>query len=124
MLFLDTHVVVWLHDRREELFSAAAHSAIDQNELAISPIVRLELEYLYETSRIRIRARDILAYLSRTVDLRSDAALFAEVIERAMRMKWTRDPFDRILTAQADLTDSPLLTKDRRIHTHYPNALW
>ena len=39
-------------------------------------------------------------------------------------MKWTRDPFDRLITAQAALDDSPLLTKDDTIHTYYPEAVW
>ena len=39
-------------------------------------------------------------------------------------MKWTRDPFDRLITAQAAVDDSPLLTKDDTIHTYYPKAVW
>lgn len=124
MLFLDTHVVVWLYEKRQDLFSQTAHEAVEQHDLCVSPIVHLELEYLFETNRMNVRAGEVTEYLSRVVELRTDSGLFAEVVARATRMKWTRDPFDRVITAHADLTDSPLLTRDRRIHTHYPNAVW
>ncbi|HPQ42427.1 MAG TPA: PIN domain-containing protein [bacterium] len=48
-MFLDTHVVVWLYEGRTELFTDAARNAIDANDLAISPMVLLELAYLEET---------------------------------------------------------------------------
>ena len=41
-----------------------------------------------------------------------------------MGVKWTRDPFDRIITAQAELCGAKLLTKDRTIHNYYVNAAW
>ncbi|MCF7950382.1 MAG: hypothetical protein K9L57_01970 [Spirochaetaceae bacterium] len=40
------------------------------------------------------------------------------------RHKWTRDPFDRLITAQADIQAASLLTKDGTIRTHYPKAVW
>jgi len=71
-----------------------------------------------------VRSRDIIEYLSRAVQLKEDSSPFAQIVERATRVKWTRDPVDRILTAHADLLDAQLLTKDRRIHSHYANAVW
>ena len=37
---------------------------------------------------------------------------------------WTRDPFDRMIVAQAALREAPLLTKDRVLHEHYDRAVW
>lgn len=36
-------------------------------------------------------------------------------ISEAMRISWTRDPFDRIITAAAMIHQAPLLTKDEMI---------
>jgi PIN domain nuclease of toxin-antitoxin system len=36
----------------------------------------------------------------------------------------SRDPFDRIITAHAHLTSSPVLTKDESIRQHYRHAFW
>jgi PIN domain nuclease of toxin-antitoxin system len=41
-----------------------------------------------------------------------------------MLQTWTRDPFDRIIVAQARLRGAPLLTKDRTIQTHHAEAFW
>jgi PIN domain nuclease of toxin-antitoxin system len=38
-------------------------------------------------------------------------------------MKWTRDPFDRIIAAQAAVDATPLLTRDRIILSNYPHAI-
>ncbi|MDC7234870.1 MAG: hypothetical protein PQJ58_16670 [Spirochaetales bacterium] len=39
-------------------------------------------------------------------------------------MKWTRDPFDRIITAQADFHESSLLTRDTIITENYSRSCW
>jgi PIN domain nuclease of toxin-antitoxin system len=37
---------------------------------------------------------------------------------------WTRDPFDRIITAQDMVSHAPLITKDGAILSHYKRAIW
>jgi len=39
-------------------------------------------------------------------------------------LSWTRDPFDRVITAQAATDGSSLITKDEIILHHYENAVW
>lgn len=124
MLYLDTHVVVWLYERDEERLSGRPRELIEEHELLISPIVLLELEYLYETRRITLPGRAVFEDLEERVQLRLCSRGFAEVVRRAAGIRWTRDPFDRIITAQAAAADALLLTKDGDIHTHYPNAVW
>jgi PIN domain nuclease of toxin-antitoxin system len=38
--------------------------------------------------------------------------------------RWTRDPFDRIIVAHADVVSAPLLTKDQAIRRNYRRAFW
>jgi PIN domain nuclease of toxin-antitoxin system len=43
----------------------------------------------------------------------------------ALRVKWTREPGDRIIVANAIANnEAPLVTSDLRINTQYPNAIW
>ncbi len=49
-------------------------------------------------------------------------AAFERVVETAERQAWMRDPFDRLIVAQASLAAAPLLTKDRTIREHYAKA--
>jgi PIN domain nuclease of toxin-antitoxin system len=46
------------------------------------------------------------------------------LIEKAMAENWTRDPFDRLITAHAKIESAYLITKDKSILSHYDNALW
>jgi PIN domain nuclease of toxin-antitoxin system len=51
VIHLDTHVVAWLFAGRLDLLSEPARSVIEAEDLVISPMVILELEYLFEINR-------------------------------------------------------------------------
>lgn len=124
MVFLDTHAVVWLYNKDLDRFGSDSLDLLERENLYISPAVLLELEYLYEIGRIKENGRKITNYLKERIGLETDPLSFLPVSERACAMKWTRDPFDRLITAQADFHNSVLLTKDRTITENYPRALW
>ncbi len=123
-MYLDTHVVIWLYQKDEKRISRMARELIESRDLLVSPMVLLELEYLFETGRIGAKAAEIHDYLHATIQIGVCSKPFAAVVRKAIGMKWTRDPFDRLITAQAALDESPLLTKDDTIHTYYPEAVW
>ena len=121
---LDTHVVVWLYTGETEQLSTAAVDAIEQHPLEISPMVQLELSYLHEIDRLTIGGADIVADLERRVGLRrSDLALEA-LVDTAASLTWTRDPFDRLIVADALVAGAALITKDRTIHDRTTIAVW
>ncbi len=124
MIYLDTHVVVWLFAGELKSFSANALNAMQENDLCISPMVRLELQYLFEIERTKLPAEQVLNELKRTIGLTICDLPFLRVIEEAEARSWTRDPFDRIIVAQAALQKSPLVTKDQSILRHYPLSIW
>lgn len=124
MLFLDTHVLVSLYRGSKELFSETAQRELQSNELVISPIVLLELQYLYEAKKIRAKSAAIFSELQKTIGVRV-AQHDGEVVTRAaIPLSWTRDPFDRIIVGHALSQKAKLLTKDRAILRHYPRAVW
>ena len=124
MIYLDTHVVVWLYAGRADLIPPAARSLIDGNDLLISPIVGLELQYLYESSKTTEPGAPVIQALAREIGLRRCDLVFADIVDAALQETWTRDPFDRTIVAQARLRAAPLLTKDRHIQQHYDGAVW
>lgn len=124
MIHLDTHVVVWLYEKKRELFSAKALTLINGEDLAISPMVVLELQYLFEIDRIRARAKVIFDYLHDYIGLAQDTASFQRVSEKALELSWTRDPFDRLIVAQASCQSARLLTKDTQIRKNFSSAVW
>lgn len=123
MIYLDTHVVVWLYAGLVEKLSQPARALINEHEIEISPIVRLELQYLHEIGRVTEDANVIVTDLSSRIGLNVCTKRF-NAISRAIALSWTRDPFDRLIVANADLNDNILVSKDQDILDHYRHARW
>lgn len=124
MIYLDTHVVVWLYAGQLERFSDELQSLMNEEDLLISPIVQLELQYLYEIERITDGAQTILTDLVARIGLQICDKRFQAVVREATAVSWTRDPFDRLIVANASLNDNILLSKDQAILDNYPQAKW
>jgi PIN domain nuclease of toxin-antitoxin system len=123
--YLDTHVAAWLYGMGAEALSANARRVIEEAaELRISPMVRLELQYLYETGRVTREALVVIDELQSRLGLKICESAFSSVVQEASKQNWTCDPFDRIIVAQAWLNNSPLITQDEAIHSHYAPAIW
>jgi PIN domain nuclease of toxin-antitoxin system len=121
---LDTHVVAWLFAGRADLLSARARAEIEEGDLVISPVVVLELQYLWETKRTTEPASVVVDDLASRIGLGLSQAPFPAVTRKAVDLAWTRDPFDRLLVAQAALDGARLVTKDRVIRNHYAASVW
>lgn len=124
LTYLDTHVAAWLYAGKLELIPPPAKTLLAGSDLVISPMVVLELQYLFEIGRTRSPARDVVAALRTEIGLKVCDLPFATVADRALDLTWTRDPFDRLIVSQAALREAPLLSKDGSIHEHYPRAVW
>lgn len=124
MIYLDTHVVVWLYVGLSEKFSQQTKELINENEIYISTIVRLELQYLYEIQRLTDESNTIVSDLSNRIGLKVCDKNFNTIIAQSLEITWTRDPFDRIITANATLNNNILVTKDQNILDNYTNAKW
>jgi len=124
LIYLDTHIVVWLYAGHTQKFSQLAKELINEHEITISPIVRLELCYLHEISRVSEEANAIVTDLSSRIGLKVCHKNFEAIVNQATSFSWTRDPFDRIIVANASLGNNTLITKDQNILEHYPYARW
>lgn len=124
LIYLDTHVVVWLYTGQVKKLSADVRDLINENPIYISAIVRLELQYLYDIKRVTDEANEILLDLSDRIGLKICDKSFNSIIGRALDLSWTRDPFDRIIVANALLNNCILVTKDQLILENYANAKW
>jgi PIN domain nuclease of toxin-antitoxin system len=56
--------------------------------------------------------------------LNVSSAPFPRVIASARELRWTRDAFDRLITAQAMHEGALLVTRDRRIRDNFAGAVW
>ena len=125
MIYLDTHVLVWLYASAGKKISSRASTAIEaENELRISPMVLLEIDFLHEIKRITVGSKEIYTYLHRHIGLNVCDQPFVEIVSAAADQSWTRDPFDRLIVAQAAIGEYPLISKDSVIQEHYPETIW
>lgn len=124
MILLDTHVVVWLYSDPEHLIPAPVRHRLDSEQLALSPFVRLELQYLYEVRKVSVPAHTIVDELAPKLELTLTDPPSALICQVATTLDWTRDPFDRLISAQAVAAGTTLVTKDRVIRKYLPLAWW
>lgn len=123
--YLDTHVVAWLYAFGASALSpSAAETLRSVGELRVSPMVRLELRYLHEIGRLSEPPAPALDELGARLGLFLCRAPFASVVLEAEKQTWTRDPFDRLIVAQAAVHDALLVTKDEAIRANYARAQW
>jgi PIN domain nuclease of toxin-antitoxin system len=123
--YLDTQVAVWLAEANLAKLSQKALSLVQTADLRISPMAVVELQYLYEIRRVIVSPQDILVKLNAEVGLDICDYPFPIIAEVALGEGWTRDPFDRLITAHARANGvAPLLTKDSVILANYSNARW
>jgi PIN domain nuclease of toxin-antitoxin system len=124
LIYLDTHVVVWLYSGLTDKFSATAQRLINDNEIFISPVVRLELQYLFESQRVVEAPDAIVTDLASRIGLQICSKPLNRIVTEALAYTWTRDPFDRLITAHAGVDDDLLLSKDANILRNYAHARW
>lgn len=123
IVYLDTHIVEWLCSGLFDKISDKAKDIINSHDIAISPMVKLELQYLYDIKRTTKKPDYVINKLAGSIGLYIDKTDFDAVITKALDIDWTRDLFDRIIVATAKLTNSPLITADRLIREKYKAAV-
>jgi len=119
-LLLDTHVLVWSL-LRPELLSQTAAEAIEDgtNEVYVSVVSAWEIEIKRAKGKLPL-PETLSAALDR-LQYRSLPVTLGQVLAVESLPRHHRDPFDRMLIAQAQSEDLTLVTSDRQIR-HYPVA--
>jgi PIN domain nuclease of toxin-antitoxin system len=121
---LDTHVVVWLYTGEAERLSELARTALESEPAVVSPVVQLELTHLHEIGRLNVTGADIVGDLRGRIGLALSEQPLITLVHAAAGLTWTRDPFDRLIVADALAAGTPLLTKDEAILQHCDLAWW
>ncbi len=124
VVFLDTHIAVWLYAGLIEKISETAKQTIEANDLLISPMVKLELQYLFEIGRLTVKPDTIIKNLFAAIGLKISETPLQQIIEKALHITWTRDVFDRLLSAEAMVVGGEFITADENIKSNLKLAIW
>jgi PIN domain nuclease of toxin-antitoxin system len=107
LILLDTNALIWLEQGHSRTRVLQRHG----RRLYISPASMLELQFLIEAGRIRLRAGTLSALAEDDRWLLDDPPA-AAWFDQAADLTWTRDPFDRLLVAHARLRGWRFATAD------------
>jgi len=121
---LDTHILVWLYSNPHRHWPEPVSQLLESAILRYSPMARLELHFLQEIGRIKVSPAPLLDELAASLGLTECRQAFSDVIDKARGLTWTRDPFDRLIVAQAIAANARLITHEENIRTHFPGAVW
>jgi PIN domain nuclease of toxin-antitoxin system len=124
MIYIDTHIAVFLYQGDLSLFSKKAISILEKEVPILPAMAELELEYLYEIGKLQVTPKTLVKALQHEVGLKQCELSCHSIVEKARTLTWTRDPFDRMIVGNAMLAKKHLLTKDRIILKHFKAATW
>jgi PIN domain nuclease of toxin-antitoxin system len=123
--YLDTNALLWLSDGSLAGLSPRIDRLLEQGELLFSQMVLVELEFLYEIKRSKRPARDIQRKVEHELGVRLCDLPFSAIADAALDEKWTRDPFDRLIVANAKANGFAwLISADEQMRKHYPRTVW
>ena len=124
MIFIDTHIAVFLASKEIKRLSALAKNFIEQEDIVISPICLLELHFLYRIGRLKQDYDPILSFLKNALNLNLSKTPFESIIRGTLNLDWTRDIFDRLIVGECVANGARLITKDVHILENYSGAIW
>lgn len=124
MITIDTHIAIWLYENRLGNITGPAQEAIENNQIILPNMVRLELSYLHEIKRIKERPDTVINALTEEIFLITPELPMSLVISNAQSLTWTRDPFDRIICAETIAHEAKLVTRDEVIRENFDFVVW
>lgn len=123
-LLLDTNVVVWLLTGNREAVTSEAVSALadEHNDVAVSAVSVWEIAVKRSLGKLELPDGWARAVTRLDFSPLPVSALHAEQVEA---LPWHhRDPFDRLLIAQAQAERRALVTADRDIPRYEVQTIW
>ena len=123
-LLVDTNVIVWLLLGDRSRVSETARDALEdeRNSVAVSAATVWEIAIKRSLGKLTIEDRWARALTGLGFDALPVTAIHAEAVES---LPWHhRDPFDRLLIAQARHERLTLVTRDPDIRRYPVDTLW
>jgi PIN domain nuclease of toxin-antitoxin system len=119
MIVVDTHVLVWLADRPEQISDRATKALVEarrEGTLAIAAVTLREIAWLISRGRVTVRSTP-LEYLQFVEARTRVIAMDARIAWQSMEFgpSYSRDPADREIGATAVVHGAKLVTKDKLI---------
>lgn len=125
-LFLDTHTFIWWNSDPEQLSSRALSLLEDETNIPVISVVNIwEIQIKTAAGKMDLNvplAQIVEAYTGNNIEILAIAA--NHVLQLNNLPDYHRDPFDRILVAQALVEKMTLISKDPKIRLYPVPVVW
>lgn len=124
-LLLDTHIFLWLQTEPERLGEHLTLVKDHRTELLVSAVISWEIAIKYRLKRLPLPEppQRYVPERMRAIDARALSIEHTHTLAVAALPLLHRDPFDRLLVAQAGLLEVPILTTDSDIARYEVDTL-
>jgi len=130
-LLLDTQIFVWWAEEPERLSQRAFELCQDSdNSLIVSVVSIWEIQIKHQRGKAEYIVHTPLRELIESQQQENDVSVLGVTVDHVLDLEGLpfylkhRDPFDRLLIAQARVEGATLLTVDDKIHAYrYPVSL-
>lgn len=116
-ILLDTHFLVWLVLASKRLADFPWLNRY--RPWGISPVSLFEVQFLAEVGKISVNNPKFTQTVMNDPRFIVDDIGIEILVNQALALTWTRDPFDRLLAAHSLARRVPLCTTDRVIRSHH-----
>lgn len=124
---LDTHSLIWMSVNEARLSNLARETIADvDNELFLSPVSFWEISIKISTGKFRL-TESVEDFVGREIQKNELRLLPIELMHAAevSRLPFHhRDPFDRMLVAQAIVEQLPIISADAQLDTYSVQRVW
>ncbi len=126
-LLLDTHTFMWWDSNPSQLSAQVLELCHDQgNVLVLSVVSVWEMQIKSKLGKLKLQMP--LTELVASQQKRNNIQLLPIALEHILAIDALpfhhKDPFDRLLIAQANIENATLLSKDRAFSTYSVQVVW
>ena len=125
-LLIDSHVLLWWWNEQSKLSPVAAQEILSpENRIYVSAAVAWELAIKVNLGKLR--ARHVVSDLTRLLSEEGFHRLAISTdhaVRAGMLPRYHRDPFDRMLVAQAQALNAPIVSADKVLDSYGVQRIW
>lgn len=125
-LLLDTHTLVWFFTRNPNLSESLRmeiKNEDNQSHVSIASLWELGVKYTLNKIELKKDLSDFFNDVSSS-DLKIQPVTPNHILQLASLPFHHRDPFDRLIIAQAMTEDFAIITKDKEFLAYDVNVIW
>jgi len=126
-LLLDTHSFIWWANTPEKLSKESLAACQNKdNVLVLSAVSVWEMQIKIQLGKLKLKSplKNLVELQQQTNDLRILPVELDHVLALSELPTHHKDPFDRLLVAQAKVEEMSLVSADKMVHKYPVQILW